>query len=195
MRAIVCFSRESGQPVIADCPHGGLATAAVPIIVEDIFLGSWIFGQLLIKDLSLAEVERTAEKPGLPVETIGKTIAELPRYSSDIFTSLFAVVGTITRGMVELGRKNMEMARRDGELSRITRQLERRDRFLTEYVEASIDAMYIRDYDTGEILITNQALSRLIGKAGIRSSASLAGTRDRRDLLALPASMSIEQEQ
>ena len=161
-RSLVASSRETGQPAIADCHHEGLCTASVPIIVEGMFLGSWIFGQLRIGASSQDITGRTTIDLGLPAEAIENKLAELPQYPDGMFERLIEIVNTITASMANLGKKKMELEQRDKELLQITRQLESRDRFLTKYIEASADAMYISDYDTGEILIANKALSRLV---------------------------------
>lgn len=159
---LIALSRKNLRPVVSDCPHGPLTTAAVPIVLDGMYLGSWIFGQMIINEPAEAAMERTAKEPGISRYRFSKAVDDLPRYPPDVFDSLFSIVETITSAIVELGKKNMEMAKRDAELQWVTRQLEKRDLVLTQYVQASHDAIYICDYDSGEILIANRALCQLL---------------------------------
>lgn len=43
-------NRTTGEPVVLTCPYSGLTTIALPVFLKDLYLGSWIIGQIRIVD-------------------------------------------------------------------------------------------------------------------------------------------------
>jgi ligand-binding sensor protein len=44
-KELVAANVANHGPAVLTCPHSGLVTAAIPIFLEDEYLGSWILGQ------------------------------------------------------------------------------------------------------------------------------------------------------
>ncbi|MDL2210302.1 EAL domain-containing protein [Desulfovibrio sp. OttesenSCG-928-O18] len=170
--ALVRRCRATGRPEFAECPHGGITTAAVPIFVNGTFLGCWLFGQMRVQDPPSSTLKKTASRTGVNLRMIEEAFSLLPRFSQESFELTLAFMRTLTGTLAELSKKNLEMMHRDKELRAVTQELTFRDRMLTQFVHTSPSAMYISDYRTGRIIMVNQALSDL---TGLPAEAMLGG--------------------
>ena len=162
-RELVARTRETGKPVVSLCPHVGITTASVPIQVDQLFLGSFLIGQILIDTPSEAVLTKTAKLMGVTLDDVYQMLVAMPTMPMGDFEKLFHFVQSITDAIIELGRKNREMAERDKELREITRRMKVRDMMLSTFIQSSDEAMYVCDFYTGEILMANQAYSEQTG--------------------------------
>lgn len=162
IRELLARGSATGEPEFSECPHGGTLIAAMPIIVDDLFLGSWVFSQMRVQEPPEGTLKRAAAKAGLCEKEVGAAFESLPAMTSADFARTFIFMRTLSGTLNELSQKNLEMALRDKQLSRIAEKLTFRDRMLTQFVHNSSSAMYISDFATGEILMVNQALGDLV---------------------------------
>ena len=157
------ISKKTGQPVFSGCPCvGGLVTATVPVIVDGLFLGCWIVSQFRIDDVPVGNFEAAARALDVPEKHVREAFHSLPCYSRENFERLFKMFRTVTETVAELGRSNMEMAKRDKELRGLTELLEDRDKALSRHIQSRADATYICDYHGLEIIMANQAFCKLV---------------------------------
>lgn len=163
IKELTARAGKTQKPVILPCPHLGLTTAAVPILVDGMYLGSWIIGQFRIGTEREELPENAAEKYGLTEEAARELLEKMPLFSMEDFQRLFAFLQSLTGTIVELGHNNLKMRLRDKELRHAAQQMELRDRALTAFCQSSADLMYICDFYTGEMLMANEAFSALTG--------------------------------
>lgn len=147
------------QPEVSLCQMQGVASVAVPIRVDDIYLGSWLIGQVVLEDEKAALLQRLMETIKINQEEAEELVRELPVMSCADFNRLHRLLHTVTAMLIKLGHNCRQLALQDRELRGITREMQIRDQVLSRFIQSSGDAMYISDYYTGEILMVNESYS------------------------------------
>lgn len=159
----VCGNTET--PVLSQCPHSGLTSIAVPIVLDGHQLGAWILDQVLVDDCPELD-SATDELPAWLCkreDPDGGDIEPLIVSKAD-FKRIFSLLMAFNRTMVRLGRKNRDMALQDRQLRNAHEQLDAANAMLRKFIDSSQVAMYICDFHTGELLMMNNAYCRMFRK-------------------------------
>ena len=152
------------QPEVAFCQIEGFASVAVPIRVDDVYLGSWLIGQIVLDDAKPGLTRRLMKLLSIDREEAEALVRELPVMSYAEFSRLHKLLHTVTGILIRLGHNCRQLALQDRELRGITREMQIRDQVLSRFIQSSGDAMYISDYYTGEILMVNESYSLQVGE-------------------------------
>lgn len=155
----------AGHSQVYHCPHIGLTSAAVPIIVEGVYVGCWIFAQIRLQNVSPEQLAAAAKKAGSSQAEMEARLERLPRFSVQEFEQFFCLVEVLTKSITQLGHNNLKLTERDRELRGLTEQMSLRDSILTRLNQTSQEALYICDFYTGEMLMVNKAFCKQAGLA------------------------------
>lgn len=107
--------------VIHTCPNTGLATAATPIFLDDVFLGCWVFGQLKWDreaPMGQDKIEMAASHLGATEEEVTKILEELLPRSKQSFNRTHVFLESLNETLVTLGHYNIENCRQAQQLGR-----------------------------------------------------------------------------
>lgn len=120
-------SRKNDQPFMNHCPETHSFMAVVPFLVDNMFLGCCV-------------VERPRKRAA-------------PENYEEEFNRFFQFLESLNLSVMKLAHANLEMAQKD----RAIEALDHANEIFRRFIDASNTAMYICDWDTGEILMANQA--------------------------------------
>lgn len=148
------------------CPHSGLTTAAVPIILDGKMLGAWILDQVRIIDYP----EGT---PGTLAELIHNMPLAPPATPRLDFEHLFALLQSINSAIMRIGTRERDVAARDRQIRGINDWMDATNAMLRLFIDSSDAPMYVCDYHTGEFLMMNKVFCRVAG----RKMEELLGTK------------------
>ncbi|MDR3074188.1 MAG: PocR ligand-binding domain-containing protein [Deltaproteobacteria bacterium] len=129
VRNLSAQARDTGRPEIGICPHVGVATVAMPITINERFLGCWSFGQLRVAETPDEKLHAAAEEFNLSSESLRSAVQSLPLFTMREFERLFAFAESLVDSIVELGRKNLELAAQDKTIRDLRGRLEKREFF------------------------------------------------------------------
>lgn len=152
------------QTAVHSCPYSGLVSAAVPILLNDVFMGCWMISQIRVDDPSEEILSETAKSLHVDFEYLSQLIYELPKSSKDDFEQLFRFLLALNYTIIQLGDASSEMRARNTELEQVSSQVDNLAQMLRRFVDSADVGLYVSDMDTGEILMTNDFLNRAISK-------------------------------
>lgn len=90
-------SRGTSGPIVADCPHTGLTTATVPILIDGEYCGAWVFGQMRIRNPSDMMTARLAKRLGVTPATVWALLERLPRITLEAYQALFKLLRLVNQ--------------------------------------------------------------------------------------------------
>jgi len=154
-------NKKTKKSAVLVCPHSGLTTAAVPIFLEDNYLGSWIFGQVRIEDPPESVLEETAQGTDMDVETLKNAMEILPKISREKFENVFEYVEALTSTIIKLAQAGYESARKNEKLVKLSREMKITGQMLTRFADSADAGMYVFDFETGAVLMANEKMARL----------------------------------
>ncbi len=135
--------KKTGKAELGSCPISGLPIAAVPLMINDNYLGSWIIGQIRYEDPSLESITKLGVSLGKRPDAAFRLLYDIPQIPVGKYEEIFEFLQEMTIKLVNL------------DLSRTA---------FRRFVDSSSAAMYVVDYDTGNILMANKEYSRMVGK-------------------------------
>lgn len=151
------------KPAVITCPNSGLRTAAVPIFLDDKFLGSWLIGQIRMDDVDEELIHRTAKKSGISEEEAKASINLLPKISEEEFGNTLDFLVTISKTLTDLVYMNDTLDRRNEELESMTKQLDRTLLAFKNFIDFTDVGAYLVDAETGEVIMCNSMYKKLTG--------------------------------
>ena len=156
-------TKETGGAWIEECPHTGLHTASLPIVLDGTFWGSWIFGQMRMAEPDRSLLEQAGKKLNLSAEAVEGMLDELPLMSLKDFRQIFDFLQALNQVILDLAKSNILSGHTAKELRGICAQMDGHNRMLRKFIDSSDVGLYICDFYTGEILFVNDHYCRQAG--------------------------------
>lgn len=156
-------NQKTKKPASIICPHSGLVTAAVPIFLEDQYLGSWILGQVRIEDPADDVLEATACATDTDADELKNVMRGLPVLTREQFDHVFAYLEALTETIIKLAQAGWEKERQNEALRRLSREMEMTGQMLTRFADSADVIMYVSDFETGGILMSNEKMADITG--------------------------------
>lgn len=160
---LININKETRQPSIVTCPNSGLKTAAVPIFFGDLYLGSWLIGQIRMDNIDFQLIEETAQKAGFSKEEAKKNIAMLPIISETEFENILSFLVTSTKTMTDLVTVNATLNKKNNELAKLAKQLDVSLAAFKEFINLTDIGTYLVDFETGELIMCSGAYKEMFG--------------------------------
>ncbi len=157
-------SKASGETAIVACPFLGLINAAVPIIMDQQFLGCWIIGQMKIEEPSEELLLKTSQDFNLDFEALQDTIRHLPRFTKENFEQLFRFIQALNQTIVQLANAGKTMEKQNLQLQETSQQMDTVTKMLRKFVDSADVGMFVCDFETCEIIMSNEFLSKLLSR-------------------------------
>lgn len=110
------IARETRQTASMTCPFTGLTGVAVPIFLEDTFLGAWIIGQIRFHGETLPSFRETAHEAGLNSAEARSLLENIPVFSRSEFAAIVDFIATATGEIIKLASGNIEIKKMESEL-------------------------------------------------------------------------------
>lgn len=149
VKAALERARQDQEPRVGACPHTGRHFIMAPIMMGGVLLGCW--------------TAALAPRGAAPGGGSAGAAAEPPR--KDDLAPFIPALQELADAVAMLVKQTFALAAKERQARGAIEQLEVRDTFLTNLLNACRDAMYICDFYTGDILMTNEGYSRQIGKS------------------------------
>ncbi|MDL2229822.1 EAL domain-containing protein [Treponema sp. OttesenSCG-928-L16] len=157
------INRETREPVVRTCPVSGLTLASVPIFMEELYLGSWLIGQVCTHDTDISAVRQVALDAGYSQEEADKYIAGLTVLSKEEFNTIFSFLKSSTDELIHLIKANNDIRQKNEELLLLTDRINASSNTFRTLVDMADVGLYVTDYYTGEILLSNNVFSNSHG--------------------------------
>lgn len=122
------------QPKAIRCPVFGLTVLAVPFVHDGSHLGNWILGQMLTEVPAPEDIQNLAQRMDMPCGELQDSIARMPVYDPSQIDNIIVYLNEIAERLLALDTSA---------------------KILQTVIDSSDAAMYVTDYETGEILICN----------------------------------------
>lgn len=159
IQAMVAENLKTGNTCIAQCPHTGLGTAAVPLFLDGEYLGSWLFGQM-----TMCEADGDAlANAGIGKADAAAMLGELPDMTKEEFVRIQAFLETLSGLVLRLGAGARNMREKNAELTALSEKLAASGNALRHFLDAAAVAMFVCDCQSGEILLANESFCHLAG--------------------------------
>jgi diguanylate cyclase (GGDEF)-like protein/PAS domain S-box-containing protein len=129
--------------------------ASVPIMANDICMGSWIMGKRIKPAPDAAASGDADENP-----------KDGPRRSTvtlDAFKRAFSLLNAINISLVNMIESGSQLKDREKELNCMITQMDGNNKILRTFLNSSVVAMHVTDYYTGEIIMANQRYCDVVG--------------------------------
>lgn len=146
------------------CPHSGLTTASVPVMLNGEMLCAWIIGQVRLKDPPDALLEQTASELGVEADKLNACMHALPMITREEFQRVFAFLKVMTDNLIQTGKVNLDLNRSNNGLRHTSAMLSFTADMLRCFIDSSDAGMYVSDYYTGELLLGNREYLRHSGQ-------------------------------
>lgn len=165
-------AREAREVAFATCPFSGMTSIAVPIILDDTFLGVWVIGHIRFSGDSSEYFEKAAHKAGLDAVTTQELLAEIPVITHSEFKKIVDFVTIITVEIVKLAASNIEINNKNKQLTELTENIKNSMETLRAFADTPDVCIYITDFYTGEVIMCNNNYAGYFNK----SADELVGT-------------------
>lgn len=163
---LVKLCEQTKDTATATCPHTGLEMAAVPIFMGERFLGAWLIGQVRTNELDEALFERTALENDLPASAVKENIEEFSIISEQELRQILHFAMQITFELTHLAEVSHSVATKNKELYTLANNLDYTLTTFKEFINLSDIGVYLIDYETGELIMTNNVYAQFAGKSG-----------------------------
>ncbi len=151
------------KPAVLICPHSGLVTASIPILINNEPVAYWIVGQLKMKEFSQEVMMQTAKESGESLETFKSLMDTLPTYTQEKFEPMFDYFETLSQTLVKIGQSNYDTKLKNEQLIKLTHDLDSMGQMLTIFADSSNVSMFAYKCLEDEIIIANKQLCELVG--------------------------------
>lgn len=138
------------------CPHSGLATASVPVMLDGEMLCVWIIGQVRLEDPPDSLMEKTAADLAMDAGELKKCMRSLPMITREEFGRILEFLKVLTNNLIQTGKVNLDLQRSNDSLRHTSGVLGFTAKMLRRFIDSSGAGMYISDFYTGEIFLGNQ---------------------------------------
>lgn len=166
---LIEINKETRGSAIVTCPNSGLRTAAVPIFVDEEYLGSWLIGQVRMEDVDYELIERISQEAGFSEEDARENMEQLPVIGEEEFQNTLSFLEIMTETLADLAKATDALGKRDAELAALGRQLDNSMQAFNEFIDFSDLGACLIDFHTGELIMCNSACKRLFDADGKRS--------------------------
>ncbi|ULQ60333.1 EAL domain-containing protein [Brucepastera parasyntrophica] len=134
--------KETGEQAFAACPHTGLMLGAVPILVNRVYMGCWLIGQIKTAETLKSAIPNPEEAPVRKTSETAAMISLMPVMSKEQFRRILDFLQRITMTLLEM---NISIQQ------------------LWEFITSNDFATYITDCKTGLIIEANESFARQVG--------------------------------
>ncbi|MDL2291199.1 EAL domain-containing protein [Desulfovibrio sp. OttesenSCG-928-F20] len=143
---------EMGKSISGHCPNGGI-TAAIPIVIDGVSLGSWLLC-LSRERIFVAGGQALNNAVGELARTFSLDAEPLPDDGKDLLSSML-------RGLTD---SVVAMTAKDDKSDTGVTKSDKRQEILEIFSRYSDDAMYICDHENGILLMVNEAYCQQVGQ-------------------------------
>ncbi|HBU13297.1 MAG TPA: hypothetical protein DEB31_11455 [Clostridiales bacterium] len=157
---------ETQKPAKMICPLSGLITASVPIFLGKTLLGCWILGQVRLSDPSDEVLAAAARATGSAEAELKDALCKIPVFSEKQFESVFDYLISLSETLVKLAHVGFAAKKKNRALAKLANELKLTEETLTRFIDSADAAMYVCDFDSGDILIANKQASKISGIPG-----------------------------
>lgn len=149
-------------PLITTCPNTGLRAVSVPIVFKDGYLGSWLISQIRMGDINETLLEETAQRTGVPEDSLKEAAAALPLTTEEGFSKILDFLMKITEVLTDLVAANLSLEDHAVELQNLANMLDASSQRFREFIDLADIAAYLIDYETAELIMYNDMYSKLV---------------------------------
>ena len=160
------IGQKTRKPAILKCPNTGLRAAGVPIFFEEEFLGSWLIGQIRMKDVDPRQVEEAAEKAGISKAKVQDYLESLPVMDEAVLQNVLDLLTMYTRTLTDMVCIHTRLRTQSQELATMARRLEDAQRGMKAFMDLTNIPTCMFDFYSGEILLQNNACVQLLHRFG-----------------------------
>lgn len=161
--SLLRYNVETRSPAIVDCPHTGLTTAAIPVLLDGVFHGSWIFGQVLLREPKDEHLKNLADNFGISVRDAHTMFGELPRMNRSDFRHAIHFLSSLNNMLVRLGHARVTASQAVRDLRAENIALRQNNRLLRSVTDSGEVALYVRDFSTGKVILANEKFCEQFG--------------------------------
>ncbi len=162
-KELIEISKRIRTTAVITCPNSGFKSAAVPIFLEDNFLGCWLIGQIRLDDIDYKLIEETTLKAGLPLDKAREYVSGIPVVTDEEFDNIINFLVTTTKTITDLVIMNDTLNKKNSDLSTLNNKLDASFATLKEFINLTDIGTYLVDYDTGQLIMCSNAYLELLG--------------------------------
>ncbi len=159
--SLIQENNKTKKPAVVVCPHSGLVTASIPVLINNKPVAYWIIGQLKMEKYPKEVLIENAKVINESVETLTKLMELLPKYSKEQFYLIFEHFSTISDTLVKIAQASYDAQEKNTELIKTTKALESTQEVVTAFADSTNVAMFVYDCTEEKMLISNKAFCDL----------------------------------
>lgn len=162
-KQLIEMTKNTRTTAVITCPNSGFKTAAIPIFLEDKYLGCWLIGQVRLSDIDYDLIEETTLKAGISLEDANKHVSTIPVVTNEEFENILNFLETTTKTITDLVTVNDTLNKQNSDLFTLNNKLDASFAAFKEFINFTDIGTYLADYDTGELIMCSNAYQDLFG--------------------------------
>jgi len=151
-------SAKNSSPAYKRCKSCGLFCGAVPIIIDEKHVATWIVGQVKIHEYDEPDLVESAESIGVPAHLLLASYRAAPTKSQSHVEMALELIWQVAQDLAALGHANAQLPHNVVERKRADRQLK-----LTWHALDLTDRVVIFVDSRGRCIASNECASRVLG--------------------------------
>ncbi len=151
------------KPAVLVCPHSGLITASIPILINGDPVAYWIVGQLKMEEPTDDIIVKMAQESGEDLDVLKALMKELPTYTQEKFEPMFDYFETLSSTLVKIGQANYDTKIKNEKLLKLTHDLNSMGHMLTIFADSTDVSMFVVKCENDEVIIANKQICELVG--------------------------------
>lgn len=117
------MARDTRKPSAMLCPLSGMTGVAIPIFLDDEFLGAWIIGQVRLHGDPPEPFEQAAREAGLDPAESRKLLEDIPVFSRPEFEMVVDFMSIVTGEIVKRASGNIKLTENNRRLAALSEEL------------------------------------------------------------------------
>lgn len=163
---LIEINKKTRETAVITCPNSGFKTAAVPIFLEDKYLGCWLIGQVRLGNINYELIEETTSKAGISLDKVKENVSTIPVLTDEEFDNILNFLVTTTRTITDLVIVNDTLNKQNSDLFILNSKLDASFAAFKEFINFTDIGTYLVDYNTGELIMCSSAYQEFFGIKG-----------------------------